>query len=100
MEDRIQQLEERNEELEALWEAKIDTRIRVEGLLQEVEAKLRIKKTRIDRMYYYYRVAFWRLRDRMEYHPAELGQTCYTISRDLVSYMISKEYNDAIRRNL
>lgn len=90
LENSVRQLEESNEEIEVMWEAEIDTRIRAEQILDYVEGELKITKRRIYHMQYHYRVSFWRVQDMMEYYPAELGQTRHIISRDLVTHLLSE----------
>lgn len=94
----MQALIDRNRE--CVWEVEIDTRIRVENVLEGVEADLRQKKRRMDRMQYIFRTSFWQLRDKIEHYPTELGQIDYTISGTMASNMIYDEYEDAIRGGL
>lgn len=100
LETRVQHLRDRKEEVEARWEAEMDTYIRVEDILRDVEREVRTKKRKMDRMEYAFRVAFGWLWHRINHHPTEMGQTWYTISQNLTSFMTDEEYDEAVRRGL
>ena len=80
--------------------SKIDTHIRIENTLEGIEDELRIKKRRINKMDYAFRVAFGQLQCKIDHYPTEMGQTRYTISRDLTALMNALEYYEAIRNGL
>lgn len=100
LEVRVQQTEDRREELKVVWDAEIDTNIRVEGILEGVEANLRRKKRKIFQIVYNFRVSYGRILNRVESHLVELGQTIHTMSRDLVRFLVDQEHRDAIRGGL
>ena len=100
LQTKIQQLKDRNEKLEAHWEAEVDSRLRVEDTLHGVEGELKRKKRRMNRMTYAFQTSYDRLYDRMYHFPIEIGQTRHTISRDWMTYLLKKEEREALHNGL
>lgn len=67
-------------QLEELWE---DARERVGDL----EGEVRVKRRKINKMGYAFRMTFDKWMDAVYHYPTEEGQTRYTMSRDLMIYI-------------
>lgn len=71
-----------------------------EDRVNDLEAEVRVKKRKMDRMNYSYGTSMDRIQDRVYYYPTEEGQAHYTLSRGRMIARVREERVEAINRGL
>lgn len=71
-----------------------------EDWVNDLEAEVRVKKRKMDRMNYSYGTSMDRIQDRVYYYPTEEGQARYNLNRGRIIAIVREERAEVINRGL